>query len=187
MKTGSADLAGAEQALRLGIGGNQRDAVGLAARGLEIIDGRGVDRKEAAGRAIFRRHVADGRLVRDRQMIQARAEEFHEFADHALLAQNLGHRQHQIGRGDAFLELALELEADHFRQQHRQRLAEHRGFRLDAADAPAEHGEAVDHGGVRVGADQRIRIGDLEGAGLLADRHFLLRVHTVCARYSRLT
>ena len=49
--------------------------------------------------------------------------------------------QHKVGRGDAFLELAGELEADHLRQQHRQRLAEHGGFRLDAADAPAEHGE----------------------------------------------
>ena len=107
-------------------------------------------------------------------MVEAGTEELDEFSDHALLAQHLRHRQHQVGGGDAFLHLALELEADHFRQQHRQRLAEHRGFRLDAADAPAEHGEAVDHGGVRIGADQRIRIGDLEGAGLLADRHLLL-------------
>ena len=38
----------------------------------------------------------------------------------------------------------------------RQRLAEHRGFCLDAADAPAEDAEAVDHGGVRVGADEGI-------------------------------
>ena len=41
-------------------------------------------------------------------------------------------------------------------------LAEHRGFRLDAADAPAEHGKTVDHRCVRVGADERVRIGDLE-------------------------
>ena len=47
-------------------------------------------------------------------------------------------------------------------QQHRERLAEHRRFRLDAADAPAEHGEAVDHRGVAVGADQRVGIGDLD-------------------------
>ena len=40
------------------------------------------------------------------------------------------------------------------------RLAEHRGLGLDAADAPAQHGEAVDHGGVAVGADQRVGIGD---------------------------
>ena len=118
-------LGGAEQALRLGIGRHQRDAVGLAAGGLEIIDGRGIDREEAAGRAIFRRHVADGRLVGDRQMIETGAEELDELSDHALLAQHLRDREHEVGRGDAFLELALELEADHFRQQHRQRLAEH--------------------------------------------------------------
>jgi hypothetical protein len=40
------------------------------------------------------------------------------------------------------------------------RLAEHGGFRLDAADAPAEHAEAVDHGGVRIGADAGVGIGD---------------------------
>ena len=99
-------LGGAEQALRLGIGRNQLDAFGLAAGGLEIIDGRGVDREEAAGRAIFRRHVADGRLVRDREMVEAGAEEFNELTDHALLAQHLRHGQHQIGRSHAFLQLS---------------------------------------------------------------------------------
>ena len=53
--------------------------------------------------------------------------------------------------------LPAELEADDLRNQHRDRLAEHRRLGLDAADAPAEHAEAVDHGGVRVGADQRVR------------------------------
>jgi hypothetical protein len=48
------------------------------------------------------------------------------------------------------------------------------GSSIDAADAPAEHGKAVDHGGMRIGTDQRIRISDLEGAFLLADRHLLL-------------
>src|SRR5205823_7571017 len=36
-------------------------------------------------------------------------------------------------------------------------LAEHRGLGLDAADAPAEHAEAVDHRGMRVGAEERVR------------------------------
>ncbi len=167
-------LGGAEQALRLGVSGNQRNALGLAARRFEVINGRGIDREEATGCAIFRRHIADGRLVGHREIIKTGAEELDEFAHHALLAQHLRHRQHQVSRGDAFLHLPLELEADHFGQQHRQRLAEHRSLCLDAADAPAEHGETVDHGGVGVGADERIRIGDLEGAGLLADRHLLL-------------
>ena len=38
---------------------------------------------------------------------------------------------------------------------------EHRGLGLDAADAPAQHGQAVDHGGVAVGADQRVGVGHL--------------------------
>ena len=50
----------------------------------------------------------------------------------------------------------MQFEADHFGDQHRQRLAKHRGFRLDAADAPSEDTEAIHHGGVRVGADEGI-------------------------------
>ena len=60
-------------------------------------------------------------------------------------------------RGRAFRQLAGELEADDLRNQHRRRLAEHRGFGFDAADAPAEHADAVDHRGVRVGAEHGVR------------------------------
>ena len=88
---------------------------------------------------------------------KAGAEELDELADHALLAQHLRDGQHEVGGGDAFLELAGQLEADDFRQQHGQRLAEHGGFRFDAADAPAENAKAIDHGGVRIGADDRCR------------------------------
>src|SRR5882672_8374856 len=38
------------------------------------------------------------------------------------------------------------------------RLPEHCAFRLDAADAPAYDAQPVDHCGVRVGANQRVRI-----------------------------
>ena len=59
------------------------------------------------------------------------------------------------------------------RDEHRDGLAEHRGLGLDAADAPAEHAEAVDHGGVRVGADAGVGVGakdavDVAGVGDLA-------------------
>jgi hypothetical protein len=76
---------------------------------------------------------------------------------------------------------AGQLEADDFGDQHRNRLAEHRRFRLDAADAPAEHAEAVDHRGVAVGADAGVGIGDGRAA-----LHRSL-VHTACAMFSRFT
>src|SRR5439155_6696263 len=54
-------------------------------------------------------------------------------------------------------ELALELHADDDRPRKVRRLAEHRGLGLDAADTPAEHAEAVDHRGMRVGAEEGVR------------------------------
>ena len=104
------------------------------------------------------------------------SEELDELADHAALAQHLGDGQHQVGGGDAFFQLAGELEADHLGQHHRQRLAEHGRLRLDAADAPAEHRQTVHHRRVRVGADQRVGIGNFHGGGLAVDLDLLLAV-----------
>ena len=70
----------------------------------------------------------------------------------------LGDGQNQVGRGDALAQLALEMHADHVRGEEVHRLAEHPGLRLDAAHAPADHADAVDHGGVAVGTDQRVRV-----------------------------
>ncbi len=81
-----------------------------------------------------------------------------------MFAQHLGDGEDEIGRRDAFPQFSGEAEADHFRDQHGDRLAEHRRFRFDAADTPTEHGKAVDHRGVTVGADQRI--GESEGDGV---------------------
>ncbi len=152
----------------------------LAAGQAQVAQRLGVDREDAAGRAVLGRHVADRRAVGQRQVLQAVAEELDELADHAVLAQHLGHGQHQIGRGRAFRQLAGELEADDLRNQHRRRLAEHRGFRLDAADAPAEHAEAVDHRRVRIGAEHGVRIRPQL-------RRPVSHVITTRARYSRLT
>ncbi len=106
---------GAVHALRLGIGGDQRDALGRAAGVAQIGDGLVVDREEAAGGAVFRRHVAERGAIRDRHAGEAGAEELDELADHAALAQHLRDGEHEVGGGDAFLELAGELHADHFR------------------------------------------------------------------------
>src|SRR6218665_1166573 len=46
----------------------------------------------------------------------------------------------------------------HIGREKVHRLAQHRGLGLDAAHAPADHADAVDHRGVAVGADQRIGI-----------------------------
>src|SRR5690606_6737304 len=115
-------------------------------------------REEAAGGAIFRCHVGDGGAVRQCQVGQTVAIELDKLADHAALAQHFDHRQHQVVGGNAFVQFAAQLEADYFRNQHRYWLAKHRRFRLDTADTPAEYAEAVDHGGMRIGADQCVGV-----------------------------
>src|SRR3546814_5620651 len=52
-------------------------------------------------------------------------------------------------------------------------LAEHRGLRLDPADAPAEHAEAVNHRRMAVGADAGVGVGDRLPVTILARPHRL--------------
>ena len=145
-------------ALRLGISFDQRHAVGFAAGALEVFDRIVIDREEAARRAIFRRHVRDRGFILKRKVRKAGAEEFDELADNALLAQHLDNRQHEVCCSCTFSHLAGQLESDNFRDEHRDRLAKHGSFSLDTANAPTQHGEAVDHGRVAVCADAGVRI-----------------------------
>ena len=169
------------QALGLRIRLDQRDLLVAAAGQAQVLQRFGVDREDAAGGAVFRRHVADGGAVGQCQVLQARAEELHELADHALLAQHLRHGQHQVGGGRAFRQPAGQLEADHLRNQHGGRLAQHRRLGLDAAHAPAQYAQAVDHGGVRVGTEHGIRIGPLLAVHFIGHHHAgqMLQVHLV--------
>ena len=146
-------------ALLLGVGLDQRDGLLRPAGEAQVGQRLLVDREDRAGRAVLRAHVADGGAVGERDVGDAGAVELDELADDALLAQQLGDGEDEVGGGGAGRQLAGELEADDLRDEHRHRLAEHRGLGLDAADAPAEHAQAVDHRGVRVGADEGVGVG----------------------------
>ena len=119
-----------------------------------------VDREDRAGRAVLRAHVADAwpgwpaarwprRARRTRRTCRPRR-------CWRSSSATVSTRSVAVVPSR---QLAGQLEAEHRRDQHAHRLAEHRRLRLDAADAPAEHAEPVDHRGVRVGADQRVRVG----------------------------
>ena len=65
--------------------------------------------------------------------------------------------EREIRGGNAFAQRSGHVHADDFRRKEIDRLAKHAGFRFDAADAPTDDAEAVDHRRVRVGSDERIR------------------------------
>ena len=148
-----------EKSLLARIGFDQRDLLVAAAGEFQVAQAFFVDREDAASRAIFGSHVGDGGAIGERQILQAGAEVLDELADDAVLAQHLGDRQDQIGGGSAFAQASGELHADDQRDQHGNGLSEHGGLGFNAADAPAQHAEPIDHGGVRVGTDQRVGIG----------------------------
>ncbi len=163
----------APHALRAAIGLDQLDLMRVAARQLEVVERRLIDREEAARRAVFGGHVGDRRAVGERQRVEAGAVELDEAPDDALGAEHLGDGEDEVGGGDALGHRAFELEADDLGDQHADRLAEHRRLGLDPADAPAEDAEAVDHRRVAVGADQRVGVGDDRPVGRLARPHRL--------------
>ena len=146
------------ETLLLGVGLDQGDLVVVAARHLEVLRGLLVDREDRDRGPELRAHVADRGPVGHRQRGDAGSVELHELADDAVLAEHLGDRQHQVGRGGSLGQVVVQLEADDVGDQHGDRLAEHGRLGLDAADAPADDADAVHHRGVRVGADQRVRV-----------------------------
>ena len=90
-----------EHPLLAGVGLDQLD-VSVGPPGQPQVAQRlGVDREDRAGRAELRRHVADRRPVGQRQRRQPGPVELDELADDAVLAQHLGHGEHEVGGGRA--------------------------------------------------------------------------------------
>ena len=154
--TGSGGAGVVPEPLRLGVGLDQRQVRLVAPGEAQVVEGDLVDREHRARGPVLGAHVADGGPGLEREGGHAGAVALDERADDAVVAQQLGHREHDVGGGDAGLRLARDAQADDRRQEHGQGLAEHGRLGLDPADAPAEHAEPVHHGRVRVGADERV-------------------------------
>jgi hypothetical protein len=139
---------------------NERDALLRPAGEAQVADRLRVDREEPARGAVLGRHVPDRRPVRERKALETVSVVLHELPDDAGLAEDLRHRQDEVGRRRSLRQRSHELEPDDLRNEHRDRLAEHRRLGLDPSDAPAEDAEPVDHRRVRVGPDERVGEGD---------------------------
>ena len=101
---------------------------------------------------------------------QAVAGELDERADDAVRPEQLGDDEDEVGRGRAARQRAGEPDADDVGHRLVERLAEQDGLGLDAADAVAQHAEAVDHRRVGVGPDERVREGDPPPSRVRRDR-----------------
>ena len=154
----------AEEVLGLEIVLERAALFGRAAGGGEVVDGFGINREEAHGGAIFGGHVCDRCTVGERECDSALAVELDKFSNHLCGAEELGDMEGEVGRGDAFAESVGEVHAHNLGSQEINGLAEHSRLGFDATHAPADDTEAVDHGRVGIGADERVGVVEVAGA-----------------------
>ena len=145
------------EAVFLAVGLDEPDPVLVTAGEAKVLERLVVDREVSARGAVLRRHVPERGAVGQRKVGEAVAEVLDELADDAGLAQDLSHRQDEVGGGCSLRQGTVQAEAHNLRYQHRDRLAQHGGLGLDPANAPPEDAEPVDHRRVRVGADDGVR------------------------------
>ena len=93
-------------------------------------------------------HVAQRGTIRHREMGESFAEEFDELADDPVLPQRFSDGQHEISGCGTFQQSAPQAHAEHPRNEHRARLAQHCRLRFDASDTPADHAKPIHHGRV---------------------------------------
>jgi len=96
------------EALHLGVRLDQVELFLRASGEGEVVDGQLVDRKDGAGRAVLRRHVADGGPRLERERRHAGSVGLDELADDTVLAKELGDREDDVRGGHAFTRGARE-------------------------------------------------------------------------------
>ena len=177
-----------EEPLGLCVALNGLDHVFRATRATQESECFLVDGEEAHRGAVFGGHVGNRGAVRDGHVRDAGSEEFDKLADHPVAAEQLGHFEDQVGGRGAFGQLTGDAEADDFRHEHVDGLIEHDGFGFDAAHAPADHTQPVDHGGVAVRTYEGVGIVDSHAVGFGLAPHAtgnVFKVHLVADARSR--
>ena len=172
-------IHGALQAVRpqtrlLRIGLNQLHLFGVTAGQRQIVQRLLIDGEHRGRRAIFRRHIGDGRAIAQGQRGRACAVELEVGTHYLRLTQVFGQRQHDIGGGDPRLALAGEFDADDFWQTHPRRATQHHVLGLKAADADGDHAQRIDVRRVAVGA--HAGIGEGHAIQHLDHRRHLLQI-----------
>ncbi len=171
VNSGGGVSASRHKSLRLAVGLDQGDLCFVAPGQSQVAQRLGVHREEAHGGAVLRAHVGYGGAVGHRERRHAGPEVLDELVHHLVTPQRLRDGQDDIRGGDAGPRAAGEPAPDDLRHQHRDRFAQRAGAALEAADAPAEDAEAVDHGGVAVHAEDRVRVGARPRAARVARPH----------------
>ncbi len=169
------------QTLLFGVGLNQGEQIFVATGEGKVVKGDLVDGEHRRGGAKLGAHVSDGGTVCQWHLGHTCPVELNKLSHHTVLTQLLRDGENDVGGSDTGGNRAGEFEAHHSGNQHRDGLAQHGGFSFDTSNAPAEHTESVDHGGVRVSSHTGVGEGLQNSIHLTGVDHFgeVLNVHLV--------
>lgn len=158
VRVGCRAVIGAEQALSLEVLSDHLDTMGVSADQIEVLNGLVIDWEEAHGRTVLRRHVGNRSPVSKGKVGATITEELNELANDTTFAEHVSACKNQISGSGVRRKLASEFKADNLGQNHGNLLAKHDRLSLDTSDTPADNTEAIDHSGVRISADARVRV-----------------------------
>src|SRR5262249_28698553 len=94
-------------------------------------------------------------------------------ADNTVFPKTLGDCENQISGSCPLEHRTGQPESEHWRNQHGNRLPEHRGLRLDPTHTPSNDSQPIHHGRMRIGPDESVWIGECSRWPL--DRHHYTR------------
>lgn len=132
--------------------------MGASVGELEIVEGFGIRREVSHGCTVFWSHVGDGGSVGETEIGDTRTEEFYKFTNNSTFSESVSDLKDQISSSDVFPKRSLKSETDNFGKDHGNGLTEHDCLGFNTSHSPSNHTETIDHGGVRVSSDNRVRV-----------------------------
>lgn len=151
-------LARGEHALSTEVLLDGLNGILVAAGEVEVLNGVLINREVSHSGTVFRSHVGNGGTISQRDVLDTRAEELDELADDTALSEHIDAGQDKIGGSGTLRKVTGELETDDFRKDHGDGLTQHHGFSLNTANTPTGNTETVNHGGVRISANNGVRV-----------------------------
>ena len=147
--------------LSLGISLDKSDLLFIAARQTQILKRPVIDGEKRARATVLRSHVGNTGSLSRRKRAHAFAEAFDEASYDPFGTKHLRENKRSVHRRNTFGKTTGKMHADDTRNERRNRLSERRCLRLDAANAPRQHTDAVCRRRVAVRSYHRIEIGNL--------------------------
>ena len=132
---------------------DELDVALITAGESKVLHGVSIDGEVAHCGTILWRHVRDSGSIGEAEILDARSEKLDEFANDTTLTQHLDTSEDQVSSGGSLRKISVQVETDNLRKHHGDSLSKHDSLSLDTTDTPTSDSKTVDHGCVRVSAN----------------------------------